>query len=87
MPPLPAPSQPAPDIYLEALRRLGCTDPGTALVVEDAGGGAGMVGGCEARLLPRQLHFPGPPCIHGHCRATRLAPPSLPPGPRLQSMA
>ena len=29
--------KPAPDVYLEALRRLGCTDAARALVVEDAG--------------------------------------------------
>ena len=30
--------KPAPDVYLEALRRLGCTNASRALVVEDAGG-------------------------------------------------
>lgn len=30
--------KPAPDVYLETLRRLGCTDASQALVVEDAGG-------------------------------------------------
>lgn len=30
--------KPAPDVYLEALRRLGCADASRALVVEDAGG-------------------------------------------------
>ena len=29
--------KPAPDVYLETLRRVGCTDASQALVVEDAG--------------------------------------------------
>ena len=33
--------KPHPDVYVEALRRLGCTQPSQALVVEDAGA-AGM---------------------------------------------
>lgn len=28
--------KPHPDVYLEAMRRLGCTDPATAIVIEDA---------------------------------------------------
>eukprot|EP00890_Picochlorum_soloecismus_P003791 jgi/Picsp_1/4412/NSC_01918-R1_dual specificity protein phosphatase 12-like len=28
--------KPHPDVYLEAMRRLGCTDPTTAIVIEDA---------------------------------------------------
>ena len=40
--------KPAPDVYLEALRRLGCTDASRALVVEDAGGWAGRGCGCGA---------------------------------------
>lgn len=32
-----AKGKPAPDVYLEALRRLGCADAARALVVEDAG--------------------------------------------------
>ena len=31
-----ASGKPAPDVYVEALRRLGCTDAARALVVEDS---------------------------------------------------
>ncbi|PSC73919.1 Dual specificity phosphatase 12 [Micractinium conductrix] len=49
--------KPAPDIYLEALRRLGCTDPGTALVVEDAVNGlkAAKAAGCYAVAVATSL--------------------------------
>ncbi|KAI3431699.1 hypothetical protein D9Q98_004744 [Chlorella vulgaris] len=42
--------KPAPDVYIEALRRLGCSEPGRALVVEDAVNGlfAAKAAGCFA---------------------------------------
>ncbi|PRW33102.1 Dual specificity phosphatase 12 [Chlorella sorokiniana] len=42
--------KPAPDVYLETLRRLGCTDASQALVVEDAVNGlkAAKAAGCFA---------------------------------------
>jgi beta-phosphoglucomutase-like phosphatase (HAD superfamily) len=54
--------KPAPDVYVEALRRLGCTDARRALVVEDAVNGllaahgagcftAGVTNSLPARLL------------------------------------
>lgn len=45
-----AAGKPAPDVYLEALRRLGCADASRALVVEDAVNGihAAKAAGCFA---------------------------------------
>lgn len=45
-----AAGKPSPDVYLEALRRLGCTDASRALVVEDAVNGllAAAAAGCYA---------------------------------------
>lgn len=34
-PPSPPQGKPAPDVYYEALRRAGCTDPRRAVVIED----------------------------------------------------
>lgn len=40
--------KPEPDVYIEALRRLGCTDPSRAMVIEDAANGcrAARSAGC-----------------------------------------
>ncbi|KAG1663132.1 hypothetical protein FOA52_000654 [Chlamydomonas sp. UWO 241] len=52
--------KPFPDVYVEALRRLGCTDPSTAFVVEDAvnglkaGKGAGAFTVAVCTSLPRE---------------------------------
>ncbi len=40
--------KPAPDVYVECIRRLGCTDPSRALVVEDAVNGLIAVRGAGA---------------------------------------
>ncbi|KAL4420279.1 hypothetical protein ABPG77_005619 [Micractinium sp. CCAP 211/92] len=49
--------KPAPDVYLEALRRLGCADASRALVVEDAVNGlkAAKAAGCFAVAVATSL--------------------------------
>ena len=49
--------KPAPDVYLEALRRLGCTQPARALVVEDAVNGlkAARAAGCFTAGITNSL--------------------------------
>lgn len=52
--------KPAPDVYIEALKRLGCEDASRAVVVEDAVNGlaAARAAGCftvaVATSLPRE---------------------------------
>lgn len=52
--------KPAPDVYLEALRRLGCVDPGRVLVVEDAVNGlkAARAAGCFCAGVTNSLPAP-----------------------------
>ena len=61
--------KPAPDVFLEALARLGCSDASRALVVEDAGVRAWGAEDCccpdecsawNARMPPPPLHHVGP---------------------------
>lgn len=49
--------KPAPDVYLEALRRMGCADPRRALVVEDAVNGlkAGRAAGAHCVAVTNTL--------------------------------
>ncbi|KAL6760315.1 HAD-like domain-containing protein [Haematococcus lacustris] len=49
--------KPAPDVYLEAMRRVGCSDPTRALVVEDAVNGlkAGRAAGAFTVAVPTSL--------------------------------
>lgn len=53
--------KPAPDVYLEALKRLGCSDPSRAMVIEDAVNGcvASRGAGCftvaVTNTLPRSM--------------------------------
>lgn len=52
--------KPAPDVYLEVLKRLGCTDPSRAMIIEDAvhGLNAAKAAGCISvgitNSLPRE---------------------------------
>lgn len=40
--------KPAPDVYIETLRRMGCSDPARAMVVEDAVHGLNAARGAGA---------------------------------------
>eukprot|EP00894_Picocystis_sp_ML_P005106 jgi/Pico_ML_1/55623/g1287.t1 len=63
--------KPAPDVYLEAMRRVRCVDPSTALIVEDAvlGLKAGKAAGAftvgVATSLPRQALEPHANVVYG----------------------
>ncbi len=52
--------KPAPDVYIETLRRMGCADPSKALVIEDAvhglnaARGAGAFAVAVTTSLPRE---------------------------------
>jgi HAD superfamily hydrolase (TIGR01509 family) len=53
--------KPAPDVYLEATRRLGVA-PGQAVAIEDSGAGIGAAKGAGMRVIAvPNPHFPPPP--------------------------
>uniref|UniRef100_A0A1D2A9A3 protein-tyrosine-phosphatase n=1 Tax=Auxenochlorella protothecoides TaxID=3075 RepID=A0A1D2A9A3_AUXPR len=64
--------KPAPDVYLEALRRLGCADASRALVIEDAVNGcrAARAAGCfvvgVTNTLPRAMMAPAADLVVDH---------------------
>ncbi|EFN52747.1 hypothetical protein CHLNCDRAFT_138334 [Chlorella variabilis] len=71
--------KPAPDVYVEALRRLGCTEPARALVVEDAVNGllaakaAGAFAAAVATSLPAHMLAPHADLVLEHLRELDLA--------------
>jgi beta-phosphoglucomutase-like phosphatase (HAD superfamily) len=71
--------KPAPDVYEEALRRVGCTDASRALVIEDAVHGlqAAQAAGCYAvgitNMLPAERLRPHADLIINHLTELDLA--------------
>ncbi|KAF5834188.1 HAD-like domain-containing protein [Dunaliella salina] len=60
-----AKGKPAPDVYLECLRRLGCTNPSKALIVEDAVNGLLAAKAAGAFAVGISNSLPGP-VLHPH---------------------
>lgn len=56
--------KPAPDVYIEAIRRLGCTDPQRCIIIEDAVNGLKAARGAGAFTVGVTTSLP----------ADRLAP-------------
>jgi beta-phosphoglucomutase-like phosphatase (HAD superfamily) len=56
--------KPAPDVYLEVMRRMGVTAAAT-VVVEDSGGGilAGKAAGAEVVAVPNSEMMPAPEAL------------------------
>uniref|UniRef100_A0A7S0S042 Riboflavin kinase n=1 Tax=Chlamydomonas leiostraca TaxID=1034604 RepID=A0A7S0S042_9CHLO len=71
--------KPAPDVYLEALRRTGCANPARALVIEDTVNGlmaakaAGVFAVGVTNSLPREVLRPHADRVVSHLLELDLA--------------
>jgi beta-phosphoglucomutase-like phosphatase (HAD superfamily) len=71
--------KPAPDVYVEALRRTGCTNPARSVVIEDTVNGlmaakaAGAFAVGVTNSLPREVLHPHADLVVSHLSELDLA--------------